>query len=94
MSTTDVPSDNELMLRVRHGETDWLGMLFERHHKKLFKYFLNTIGRRHLAEDLVQEVFVLILRHGHTFRGDGTGNQMRPIDVEQEVRSLDGPLHQ
>ncbi len=72
MSTTDGLSDNELMLRVRHGETDWLGMLFERHHKKLFKYFLNTIGRRHLAEDLVQEVFVLILRHGHTFRGDGS----------------------
>ena len=71
MSTTDVLSDNELMLRVRDGETARLGMLFERHHKKLFNYFLYTIGRRHLAEDMVQEVFVRILKYGHTFRGDG-----------------------
>ncbi len=70
MSTTDVLSDNELMLRVRDGETARLGMLFERHHKKLFNYFLYTMGRRHLAEDMVQEVFVRMLKYGHTFRGD------------------------
>lgn len=71
MSTTDVLSDNELMLRVRDGETARLGMLFERHHKKLFNFFLRTIGKRQVAEDLVQEVFVRMLKYRHTFRGDG-----------------------
>ena len=71
MNTTDVFSDNELMLQVRDGETARLGMLFERHHKKLFNFFLRTIGKRQIAEDLVQEVFIRILKYRHTFRGDG-----------------------
>lgn len=71
VSTIDVLSDNELMLRVRDGENARLGMLFERHHKALFSFFLHTIGKRQIAEDLVQEVFVRMLKYRHTFRGDG-----------------------
>ena len=70
MSSTDVLSDVELMLRVRDGETGRLGMIFERHHKKLFNFFLRTIGKRQVAEDLTQEVFVRMLKSRHTFRGD------------------------
>ena len=59
------------MLRVRDGEIARLGMLFERHHKTLFNFYLHTIGSRQVAEDLVQEVFVRMLKYSHTFRGDG-----------------------
>ena len=70
MNVTDVFSDNELMLRVRDGDNVRLGMLFERHHKKLFNFFLHTTGKRQVAEDLVQEVFVRMLKYKHTYRGE------------------------
>ncbi len=70
VSTTDVLSDNELMLCVRDGENARLGMLFERHHKRLFNFFLHTTGNRQVAEDLVQEIFVRMLKYRRTFRDD------------------------
>jgi len=71
LNAADVFSDNELMLHVRDGDNARLGMLFERHHKKLFNFFLHTTGKRQIAEDLVQEVFIRILKYKHTYRGDG-----------------------
>ena len=86
MSSPDVLSDVELMLRVRAGETARLGMIFERHHKKLFNFFLRTIGRRQVAEDLTQEVFVRMLKSRQTFRGDrGFGPWM--FRVAKNVRA-------
>jgi RNA polymerase sigma-70 factor (ECF subfamily) len=74
------------MLRVRDGETARLGMIFERHHKKLFNFFLRTIGRRQVAEDLTQEVFVRMLKSRQTFRGDrGFGPWM--FRVAKNVRA-------
>ncbi|MCZ6643904.1 MAG: RNA polymerase sigma factor, partial [Gammaproteobacteria bacterium] len=70
LNAADVFSDNELMLRVRDGDNARLGMLFERHHKKLYNFFLHTVGKRQVAEDLTQEVFVRMLKYKHTYRGD------------------------
>jgi len=64
------PADNELMFRVRDGEVDLLGILFERHHEKLFAFLVRMTGRRDVAEDLVQDVFLRVLKYRHTFRGD------------------------
>jgi RNA polymerase sigma factor (sigma-70 family) len=61
-------SDSELMGRVREGETEGLAPLFERHHRRLYNYFLRLAGSRSVAEDLVQEVFVRMLRYRQTFR--------------------------
>ena len=86
MNSPDVLSDVEIMLRVRDGETARLGMIFERHHKKLFNFFLRTIGRRQVAEDLTQEVFVRMLKSRQTFRGDrGFGPWM--FRVAKNVRA-------
>lgn len=63
-------SDNSLMEQVRQGEVSKLGSLFERHHLMLFNFFLRSCGDRAASEDLVQEVFLRILRYRHTFRGD------------------------
>ena len=61
-------------------------MIFERHHKKLFTFFLRTIGRRQVAEDLTQEVFVRMLKSRQTFRGDrGFGPWM--FRVAKNVRA-------
>lgn len=66
-------SDNELMMRVREGHTSELGILFERHHERLLTHLMRMTGNRAASEDLVQEVFVRMLRFRETFRGDRGG---------------------
>jgi RNA polymerase sigma factor (sigma-70 family) len=64
-------SDNALMLKVKNGDLDKLGLLFERYHRPLFGFLFHTTGQRELSEDLVQNVFYRVLKYKHTFRGDG-----------------------
>src|SRR5882762_2284373 len=64
-------TDEELMLQVRDGTGETLGVLFERYHAPLYNFYTKLTGDRALSEDLVQEVFLRILRHRQTFR-DGT----------------------
>jgi len=61
-------ADSRLMGQVRDGEVALLGELFERHHQRLFHFFLHLTRDRSAAEDLVQEVFVRMLKYRHTFR--------------------------
>jgi RNA polymerase sigma-70 factor (ECF subfamily) len=62
------PTDSMLMGRVRDGELDQLAELFERHHRRLFQFFLRLVGDRAAAEDLVQEVFVRLIKYRKTWR--------------------------
>jgi RNA polymerase sigma-70 factor (ECF subfamily) len=66
----DSAGDQSLMMAVRDGDVSKLGILFERHHARLFHYLFRLTGDRHLSEDLVQEVFVRLLKYRHTFRGE------------------------
>lgn len=66
----DEANDQSLMLAVQDGEVEKLGTLFERYHEQLFNYFLRLTGNRHWSEDLVQEVFVRLLKYRHTYRKD------------------------
>lgn len=61
-------TDGELMRRVRDGDLARLGELFERHARRLHHFFLRSTGDRAAAEDLVQEVFVRMLKYRATFR--------------------------
>jgi RNA polymerase sigma factor (sigma-70 family) len=63
-------SDEGLMMLVKGGETQRLGLLFERHHARLYQFCLRMTGSTALAEDLVQDVFTRMLRYAHTFRAD------------------------
>lgn len=67
---TGEPSDAELMGRVRDGELERLAELFERHQRRLFAFFLRLAGDRAAAEDLVQEVFVRMLKYRHTYKSE------------------------
>jgi RNA polymerase sigma-70 factor (ECF subfamily) len=58
------------MLRVRDGELDCLGVLFERHNNALFRYYARVSGDHDASKDLVQEVFMRILRYRKSFRGE------------------------
>ena len=59
------------MQSVRDGDVNKLALLFERHHRSLFSYYFRLTRERDLSEDLVQEVFLRILKYRHTFRAEG-----------------------
>ena len=63
------------MHSVREGEVSLLSHLFERHHRRLFRFCWRMTGKAQLSEDLVQEVFLRVLRHRETFR---EGNLFTP----------------
>lgn len=68
-------ADEELMLQVRNGEGEKLGVLFERYHGALFSFYARLMGDRAVSEDLVQEVFLRILRYSRTYE---PGTPFRP----------------
>ena len=51
------------MAEVSAGQVARLAVLFERHHRALFRYFVSMNGNRETAEDLVQDVFFRMLRY-------------------------------
>ena len=61
-------SDSSLMQAVREGDLGGLAILFERHHRSLFNYFVHVNGNRDLSEDLVQDVFFRILKYRQTYK--------------------------
>ena len=63
-------SDSELMQQVRGGTTAALATLFERHHTRVYGYCLRMTGNRSSAEDLVQDVFMKMLKYKTTFKDD------------------------
>ena len=67
-----MPSDEQVMIEVQGGRLEMLAVLFERHHVRLYNFFLRLCGDRGLSEDLVQEVFLRVLKYRHSFRGDST----------------------
>jgi RNA polymerase sigma-70 factor, ECF subfamily len=63
-------SDSDLMRQVRGGRTSALATLFERHHARLYRYCLRMTGNRQTSEDLVQDVFMKMLKYKANFRDD------------------------
>jgi RNA polymerase sigma factor (sigma-70 family) len=68
-------TDEEVMMLVRGGAGDMLGVLFDRYQMPLFSFYSKLTGDRAASEDLVQEVFVRILKYGRSYR---PGTAFRP----------------
>ncbi len=62
------PSDEALIMRYQGGDQAALGTLIERHKVPMYNFFLRQLKDRHLAEDLVQELFVRLVRKASTFK--------------------------
>ncbi|MEL6865298.1 MAG: RNA polymerase sigma factor [Bacteroidota bacterium] len=65
-------TDNHLMLGVKAGDLDKLGLLFERYNRLLFRFFYNMHPNASQSEDLVQNVFVRVLTYRHRFNPDSS----------------------
>jgi RNA polymerase sigma-70 factor (ECF subfamily) len=59
------------MTKVRDGDPDKLGLLYERYKRPLLGFFVGMVRDKELGEDLVQNTFVRILKYRHLFRGEG-----------------------
>lgn len=62
-------ADNFLMEEVKKGKVEKLAVLFEKHHIQLYNFFLRLTGNRGASEDLVQDVFLRILKYRTTYKG-------------------------
>ncbi len=65
-------SDEQLIQWVADGDASCLGTLFERHQKGLYNYALQLTRNATLSEDLVQELFLRLLKKAASFRGESS----------------------
>ncbi|MDR9415349.1 MAG: RNA polymerase sigma factor [Gracilimonas sp.] len=69
--TVNSTSDKALMMKVKNGDLDKLGLLFERYNRPLFRFFYRMCKDNQVSEDLVQSVFERILRYRESYSGSG-----------------------
>lgn len=58
------------MRAIQAGHLDLLGVLYERHSGRVFAQCLRAVGDPTVADDLVQEAFLRVLRYRSSFRGE------------------------
>jgi HEAT repeat protein len=76
-------TDEVLMLAVRDGDLAKLGLLFERYHRALFDFLSRMTGDRTAAEDLVQDVFVRILKYRALMHDPNVNVRLATVDALQ-----------
>jgi len=64
-------TDDELMARVRAGDTRAFTDLYERHGAAVLTFLTRLTGDRRLGEDLLQETFVRVYRSRGEYQGTG-----------------------
>ena len=64
----ELTQDHDIMLSVREGDIQKLGLLFNKYSKELFNYFQFQIKDRPKSEDLLQNVFFNILKYRRTYK--------------------------
>lgn len=67
----DTLSDNALMLKVKNGDIAKMGLLYERYHRQLFRFLFNMTRQKELSEDMVQNIFLRMLKYPDGFMGFG-----------------------
>ena len=68
-------ADEDLMDRVRDGDPTAFSVIYDRHSSPAFSLAYRMVGRRNLAEDVVQEAFLSLWRAGGRY--DATRGSVR-----------------
>ncbi|MBN1351997.1 RNA polymerase sigma factor [candidate division KSB1 bacterium] len=61
-------SDEQLMLRYCRGNRQAMADLIERYRDEMLNFFYRRVDSQALAEDLVQELFLKVIRHAAGFK--------------------------
>lgn len=67
----EMSPDNQLMMHVKNGDLDKLGPLFEKYKLPLLRYFHLKTGAGSDCEDMVQGVFIRILKYRERYQPVG-----------------------
>jgi RNA polymerase sigma-70 factor (ECF subfamily) len=67
MSTGTTPSDHELLRLMSDGDEEAFVALYRRHQGRIFRFALLMGGSSATADDVTQEVFLVLLRARHQF---------------------------
>ncbi|GAB5534869.1 MAG: hypothetical protein Rubg2KO_11180 [Rubricoccaceae bacterium] len=68
-------SDEDVMTRIQTGDLEHAGLLFERHHTALYRFFVHTTQERAASQDLTQDVFVRLFTYRASYK---SGAPVRP----------------
>jgi RNA polymerase sigma-70 factor (ECF subfamily) len=63
---TDI-SDSELLQSMLAGDEEALAALYQRRQQGIYRFALQMCGSQTFSEDVTQEVFMVLIRDGHTF---------------------------
>jgi RNA polymerase sigma-70 factor (ECF subfamily) len=67
MKTTENPSDIELLRSMQAGDEQAFGLLYHRRQAGIYRFTLQMCGSKALAEDVTQEVFLVLIRGTESF---------------------------
>ncbi|WP_421873694.1 RNA polymerase sigma factor [Marinoscillum sp.] len=67
----DQLDDHALMLKVKAGDVEQLGLLYKRYSRRLFGFFYRMTNSVAISEDLVQNVFMRMLKYKHSYSESG-----------------------
>ncbi|MGH9879893.1 MAG: RNA polymerase sigma factor [Pyrinomonadaceae bacterium] len=67
MKAQDNASDSELLQSIQAGDENAFALLYRRRQGGIFRFALQMCGSPTLAEDVTQEVFLVLLRESHAF---------------------------
>ena len=59
------------MLKVKAGDVEKLGLLYKRYSRRLFGFFYRMTSSASVSEDLVQNVFMRMLKYKHSYSDSG-----------------------
>jgi RNA polymerase sigma-70 factor, ECF subfamily len=68
--TSSELNEAEVIRRAREGDRSVFEYLYRAHSRRVYALCLRMVGNTSEAEDLTQEIFLLLLRKIHTFRGE------------------------
>jgi RNA polymerase sigma-70 factor (ECF subfamily) len=63
------PTDQQLVRQIAEGDTGALELLFQQYSKPIYGYLVQMVFDEHVAEDLIQEVFIAAWSGARRFRG-------------------------
>ena len=67
MKTQNEPTDSELLQAMLAGDEEALAALYRRRQGSIYRFALQMCGSQAIAEDITQEVFMVLIGDCHTF---------------------------
>lgn len=67
MTLATTPSDNDLLRLMLAGDEEAFVALYRRRQGGVYRFALQMSGSETMAEDVTQEVFMLLMREGHNY---------------------------